>query len=257
MIALIALHGDPPTLRQLEEVLASRFGESVDVTRRPDEGVIELTAGGESVVLTSAATPIAPEVYESPCRTAWYWPRASEVFAAHPAHVAIVVRSERNSAKVRSLWLTRITAELSEEFGGSGIYWEPAGMVHSPEAFRESAEQMSEAQIPLRLWVRFQLVENDDGTHSLFTQGLKPLGLMEIEIRQSARPAENIYGWAFNIAHFMLERGEVVPDGNTVGVSPSEWIRVHHLASALDAERTVLFLDLDLDEEMGAAGEMA
>ena len=49
-------------------------------------------------------------------------------------------------------------------------------MVHSFAAFRESAEQMTESQIPLRIWVRFQLVENDDGTHSLFTQGLKPLG---------------------------------------------------------------------------------
>ena len=256
VITLLALpESDPPTLRELHEHLTERFGEAAQVAINLGQGVVEMTIGEDSVLVSSSTDPIPPDVYESPCRTAWYWPEAGEVFSAHRSHLAIIVRSEKTSAKLLSMLMTRVAADLSSVFEATGLYWEPAAMVHATKAFCESAEEMSEKQVPLRLWVRFQLIENDDATHSLFTQGLEPLGFLEVEIRQSRKPPENIYGWAFNIAHFMIERGELVDDGHTVGVSQTEWIRVHHMASALDEERTVLFLDLDLDEELSAAQE--
>ncbi len=254
MIALLALQCDtPPTPREVHEHMAKQFGEAAQVALDPSTGVIEMKVGAETVAVAPSSEPIPADLYQSPCRTAWYWPQAGEVFDAHTSHVAIVIGTETTSAKLRSMLLTRLASDLSEAFDATGVYWEPAAMVHSAPAFRESAEQMSEKQVPLRLWVRFQLIENDDNTHSLFTQGLESLGFLEVEIRQSDKPPENLYGWAFNVAHFMLESGEVVEDGHTIGVSQTEWIRIHHLPSALEEERTVLFLDLDLDEELKAA----
>lgn len=258
MIALIALRNDdPPSLRELSEHVRNRFGEAAEISLDEESGAVRMALGEDHVVLSSSATVIPPQVWEAPCRTAWYWPTAAETFERHDAHIAVVIPTEGTNAKLRSMLLTRLVDNLGEEFGAVAVYWEPAAMVHSFEAFHESAEQMSEKQIPLRVWVRFQLIENDDNSHSLFTQGLQPLGFLELEVRQSRRPAENIYGWAFNIAHYLLERGELVEDGHTVGVNPTEWIRIHHLPSAIDEERTVLFLDLDLDEEMDAATDLS
>ena len=141
------------------------------------------------------------------------------------------------------LLLTRLVAVLVEEFGALGIYWDSAPLVHSPAAFCESAREMSLNTLPLRLWVDFRLIPEAEGTHSLATFGLAALGQMEIEIASSRRAPTELLGWAFNLAHHLLEGG-VIKDDQTFGTNDVERILVRHESSMFTPQRTVYSLKL-------------
>lgn len=270
MISLIALPGPPPSVEEIGRQVLGFFGEELRLTPDPEgrflEGRFGLAAGGAGTagdrdgeseegtfVIARVEAPIPAETIAPACAAAWYWPEAAVAFDGCESHLAVIVKGEEPArALLRSFLLTRLTVLLGEPNGYVGVYWEPAGLVHSPEAFSESSRAMGENELPLRLWIRFQLVQNDDRTHSLFTQGLDALGFPEVEVRQCRKAPENIQGWAFNVAHYTLKQGKPIAHGETVGVNPSEWIRIYHLPSALEPERTVMFLDLDLDEELEA-----
>ncbi len=231
--------------------LRNYFGDAAELKLGPSGKTLEIELNDEEITVAPALHPVPKEVTRNALENAWYWPDAESRFGGHRSHMAVVIKDvSESSARLKSMLLTRLTSVIGEALGYVGVYWEPAEAVHSSEAFSESSRAMSEKELPLRIWVRFNLVENPDGTHSLYTTGLDPLGFLELEVRASKRPPENIQGWAFNIAHFLLDRGVLIPDGDTVGVSQSEWIRVHHLPSAIDPERRCLYLDLDLDEEI-------
>lgn len=268
MISLIALPGPPPTLEAISSTLHDFFGDQLFLTADPNgvflEGRFLLGDGAQaegdgavddaeptgSLVIARVEDSIPEETLAPAFDGAWYWPEAPATFNRQEGHLAVIVKDVApGSALIYSFLLTRVTHLLVEGHDALGVFWEPAGLVHSPTAFRESTLAMGEKELPLRLWIRFQMVSNSDGTHSLYTQGLDALGLPEIEVRQSKRPPENIQGWAFNVAHYVLKSGKAIAHGETVGASETEFIRVYHLPSAIDEERRVLFLDLDLDEE--------
>ncbi|MFN0058714.1 MAG: DUF4261 domain-containing protein [Planctomycetota bacterium] len=254
MIALLTFRAEkPPQAQPIATVLANHFGAAARIESASNSPTVTLSLGPLEAVIAPGAGPIPNEVVEPALARAWYWPAARDTFADHLSHLAVIVKPSESSPKLRSLLLTRITALVGAAFDYTAVYYEPAGLVHSGAAFTESSRVMSEKELPLRLWIGFHLVANADGSHSLHTTGLEPLGLMELEVRQSRRPKENIYGWSFNIAHFLLEKGAVLKDGEAVGANPREWIRIYHLPSAIEPTRTVYFLDLDLDEELDAA----
>ena len=59
----------------------------------------------------------------------------------------------------------------------------------------------------------------------------------------STNPETN--AWAYNVAHYQLVSKKPVLHGQAVGRTREDWVRVYHLPSALDEERTVLYLDFD------------
>ena len=49
---------------------------------------------------------------------------------------------------------------------------------------------------------------------------------------------------AFNFAHYLLDRGPVLKDGDTIGLSAQERFRIRHVPSAADPTRTVYRIEL-------------
>ena len=66
------------------------------------------------------------------------------------------------------------------------------------------------------------------------TQGMKALGFMEIEIeRRTSDPMETV-SEIFNFAHYLLDHGAVLKDGDTIGMSAESKIGVRHVSSSWD-----------------------
>ena len=104
---------------------------------------------------------------------------------------------------------------------------------------------MTEDQLPLRLWINARQVEEEDGSRSLSTTGLEDFGHREIEIWGWCSAKDVLDRWAFNVAHFLLEKNPTIQDGETVAISQNEWIHVFLQPSMFDPEREVYCLKLD------------
>lgn len=248
-LALVALPELPPEWRERgDAAIRAAFGDAFERDPRIAEGIAG-AVGEERLRVVGVPEPIPDAVLSGPIEGAWYWPEAEGSLAEHRAHLVCVAKGPlAGDPRLRALVLTRLIALLLRELDGIGVLWGGAPSLHAAAAFLASADEMAPDRLPLRLWVDFQVWRNDDGTHSLRTSGLETFGRHEIEVHGSPKGQDEVASWAYNVAHYMLEKGIEVEDGHAVGKSPSEWIRVHHVPSAFDREKTVYWLDLEAEK---------
>ncbi|HIA26503.1 MAG TPA: DUF4261 domain-containing protein [Planctomycetes bacterium] len=254
------------------------FGEGV-ILRQADAGQTVVAEIHNTLIKVSFRDhPIPEEVLKSPIEGAWYWPEARSEFDRHRAHIAVVVEDapadgsssvpkgemEEESDETKgplpidsgrildrvqkALLLTRVLEVFGEAHFPVGVYWDGAPLVHSWPSFSESASVMKPDHLPLRIWIDYQRWSNVDETNSLVTRGLESLGQREIEIHGSDQAPGEISAWAYNISHYILERGEVLQDRQAVGISRTEWVRVFIIESRIDAGQWVYNLDLEAEK---------
>lgn len=214
--------------------------EPADIERR--DGSLGFRAGEALVVLTHLGSRIPPEELEAPCAAAWNWREARDEMDAHRSHVVVTVTWEPGGLIERQLLLTRVVAAAAAAGDAAGIYWGAARLVHSPQTFLEAAREASPDDLPVMLWVGFLPEREPSGRTSLYTRGLRGMGLMDIEIRRSPRPASELAEFAFNVAHYMITRGEPVEHGHTIGGSDSDRYDVLHVPSRFDPETQVMLI---------------
>lgn len=247
-LAILALSDLPDELpTAIEGVLLPVFGETFDRDTRVTEGFAG-AVGEERLRIVGVPEPVPEAVTEGPLRGAWYWPEGAAAFERAGAHLVVAVKGpESGKPTMRALFLTRVVSMLSRAFDALGVFWAGAPSVHSPEAFQASSDGMSPSELPLRLWVDFQVIRNDDDTHSLRTSGMESFGHYELEVHGSPKDQNEVASWAYNVAHYILAEGGEVEDGHAVGRNASEWIRVHHIPSVWNENRTVYYLDLEAE----------
>ena len=62
---------------------------------------------------------------------------------------------------------------------------------------------------------------------------------MDIEVDRCKMDLETLFEFVSNIAHYLIQSGPVIADGNTVGGSEEERILVRHLPSMIEEDRQV------------------
>jgi hypothetical protein len=73
--------------------------------------------------------------------------------------------------------------------------------------------------------------------------GLESLGQMEIEIARSGRGPQFLHDCAYNVAHYLLAKGMVLKQGETIGLSEEEQIPIAIGPSMCDPRMTVIRLE--------------
>jgi hypothetical protein len=212
---------------------------AIDVAK---EGILSLQVGDEWLFVAPMPVPYPWGDLEGPCQTAWMWPRERPAMSLkdHRSHVLVtIVKGDRDQVS-RRLVLTKVMAALATLPGVAGVYWPDATMVHEPKIFAEFAKVASREEPPVYLWVDLRLFKNDDGTFGLFTTGLAALGLMEIEIPSIAMQPGELREWCANIALYLINRRSPIPDGDTIGATKEQQLKVRHVASAFGHEGLVI-----------------
>jgi len=110
---------------------------------------------------------------------------------------------------------------------------------NSREVFESFCEDMSEEDLPVPVWLRFQPVRASDDKLGLYTLGMKQFGLMEIEVDRCRMSLQDLFEFVSNLAHYLIQSGPVIADGNTVGGSEDDRILVRHRPSMLDQGQRV------------------
>ncbi|PTL77318.1 DUF4261 domain-containing protein [Vitiosangium sp. GDMCC 1.1324] len=211
---------------------------------RQEGDTLSFELQGAVVTLTLMRAPIPWRDLEGPARAAWHWPEAVDRLKAHSAHVIVAVLAPGMDRISTMLLLTRVVAAVASTADASGVYWGEGPVVNAPDDFVDEAKRTSHERLPLYLWIAFQLVRNSDGTFTLCTSGMKAFGLMELELVASRTKPAELVDRAFNFAHYLLDHGPVLKDGDTIGLSAQERFRVRHVPSVLDPSRTVYRIEV-------------
>jgi hypothetical protein len=241
MLAMIALNNKylPPE-QEIFDFLKQMWPltpEVSDVVRENDTVTFTISDNLGSIALIPA--PIPWSELEGPCATAWYWPTACEALRGHKAHVIVSLNQASLQPTEQALLLTKLVAAVAATTNSAGIYWGAGTVVHSPEEFLNQSKDVSPESMPLMLWIDFRLQEEADGSFTMFTTGMEAFGLMEIEAVQVNKDPKELSSFVYDVAHYLLENGPIVQDGDTIGGSEIERIEVRYEASMWDSSKKV------------------
>ncbi len=248
IIAALLLEGDSfPVDAFLKQAAKTRMaGKTVSGVNRGDGVVFSFDVGDEFLALALMPAPYPAADLEGPIATSWMWPAQPPIanVKRHRTHLLITMTGGAADPVRRRLILTAVTALAAKQPGVMAVYWPEATLVLFPPVFVQMAETINSPQAPpLYLWVDLRALRNNDGTTALFTTGLLPLGHMEIEIPHIEMEPGDLREWLLNIMYYLLERGPVLQDGQTIGMSAEQQIHIRHCPSSFGHPGTVICLE--------------
>jgi hypothetical protein len=221
---------------------------------RADAGPLELTRAeedslvfqfeGQAAAISLLAEPIGSAEIQRAAAAAWYWPTAAKQLAPCGAQILVGVVPESGDRVQSALRLTNLASATAEAARAEGVFWTAAGLVHSPDALAAYARQMSRQDLPLYLWIDFHVHGEADGTSSLYTTGLAAFQSPEIEIYGSRREPRALVARVYDIVHYLLLKGAVLHEGDTIGRSGEEKIEIHLGPSRRDLAARVVQIAL-------------
>jgi uncharacterized protein DUF4261 len=230
-------------LKQMAETCVT--GKTVSGIKREKGGVFSFDVGDEFLVFSHIKVPY-PDDLEGPIATSWLWPREPPIenVKQHRSFLQVTMMGGAEDPVRRRLTLTAVTALAAKQSGVMAVYWGDARLVIFPPLFIGMAEEINTPQSPpLYLWVDLRAFRNEDGTTGLFTTGLAALGHMEIEIPRIKMEIGELREWLVGIMCYLLEKGPVLMDGQTIGMSAEQQIRITHCPSIFGHPGQVIRLE--------------
>jgi hypothetical protein len=141
-----------------------------------------------------------------------------------------------------ALLQTKIVAAVIEESNAVAAYW---GVNLQPrDFFLKASAHASADNLPAMLWVSYRMSREASGHLSLSTRGLKDFGLMEIETKEAKMPGAELFDLVLGATQYLISKGAVIKDGDTIGHSATQKIRVRHADSYWNPGEKVYRIEL-------------
>lgn len=245
------LFSEPPvfSVEGLTAALTTSWPDLSNISEISEQdGTLSFRLDAADVVIGTIPAPIPWSDLEGPCATSILWPEATSVVREHKSHAIVTVRGELLPVPLSTL-LTQVTAALMASMPASlGVFWTNAALVVPKNLFTDFAVEVMPLGPPLSIWIDYRVGWNENKSLSAgFTTGLVKLGLMELESQAATESPAELKKRFEAIAQYLLENGLVIKDGDTIGESASEKIRIVHSKSAFGAKDTVMRLVYESD----------
>lgn len=216
--------------KRIASAVRKRVAESDRFTGFESDGdVVLLRIADGTAMVSLMEAPIPNGELQDVCRFAWHWREACDTVKDHRAHILVMLMGT-NLAKLDSALLqTRIVAAVIEESDAVAAYW---GVNLQPrDVFLKGSTTASREKPPVPLWINYRLSREPSGNLNISTRGLKDFNLMEVETKDASKPGREVFDLVLGTTVYLLTKGPVIKDGDTIGESPRLGIRVRHAES--------------------------
>ena len=173
---------------------------------------------GEMVAIGQMPVPIPAGDIEETAQYAYNWQSALEDTKNHKSHLIVSLMQGGQDQIKRFKIFTKVLCSLLRTTDTIGVYKGNQSLLIPKDDYLSEAEAICADYLPLNLWIYVGLRVKDNGNLG-YTYGLKEFNKPEIEIVNSSRSLEDIRGFLFNVACYVLEYKVTFQEGQTVGGS--------------------------------------
>lgn len=210
--------------KRIADDLKNKYGLAIISQKDNDgSGVIELK--NSLIGLAVIDLPIPVGDLEYPSQMSYLWPEAKDLIPKHKAHIIVSVASQEDTKLNMYKTFTKAAGAILANTNSMGIYLGSQTLVLSKDFYLEGAESLTDEDLPLLNWIYFGHREKS-GKHSGYTFGLKEFGFKEVEIIDSSHSAEEIQEMLFNISHYVIQGDVTLQDGETIGLTEDQKIKI-------------------------------
>lgn len=218
---------------------------SEDFNNEDDSDVFGFSTDDCHIFFAPMPAPLPAEDTRAILDATYLWPDAEQELRGHSSHVIVTVMSELPAVERLRILTVATAALVATCEKAPGVYWCDAFMFVSTELFLEFAKDVMPDSTPMLLWVNFRVGDGLHGKSAGCTNGMAALGHMEIETINSPEPIVELRDRLMGLADYLIENGPVIRDGDTVGESATERIKVIYADSEFGGEEKVMQLDYD------------
>jgi hypothetical protein len=155
----------------------------------------------------------------------------------HKAH--LIVTCENSGTPLESLsLLTSFLGAVVKASPAVGIYWGEAGATHDPRFFLETARE-PEVNSRIMIWTGVSVSREMDGRLSLLSLGMKQLNLPDLLLIAPKSAGNSALEPFLSFLTYVANRGEPLPEGDTIGRSATERIPIQYVLSPMDQKTRV------------------
>jgi hypothetical protein len=162
----------------------------------------------------------------------------------HNAHLLVTFHATTESPPVvRLSRFTSLLAAVAKASPAVGVYWGNAGATHDSEFFLSVASD--QGIVPrMMLWSGVSISCEKDGRLSLLSLGMEQLNLPNLLLVAGEDSGSVAIETMYDLLSYVAERGEPLPEGDTVGRTNDERLRVHYVRSPIDSKKKVWRVEL-------------
>jgi len=268
-VAMLAL--SKPEIPSAEAIIAEfkrrvpKLPFELEAVDAPEEGtevgrVRAFTAGDRLLSVMLIDKPLPAGMLDAAIQADLVWPEAKEKLAAHEAHIIVgcVAGSEGYGPAIDTAGLvTAMAAVVAALTPTIGVYWSSGNTVTETSQFQRVADSFFAGNPPVTVWVQLLLLPSlpsaqGEPTLAAVTQGLQPFVGREIEFQPSTLPPVTVAQKVVGACIYLLSKGPVLKDGDTLGISEEERIRVAYADQGHRPGIPVMKLSLERLDDMGA-----
>ena len=162
----------------------------------------------------------------------------------HSAHLFVTFHATADSPPIVELSrFTSVLAAVTKISPAVGVYWGNAGATHNSEFFTSVASE--QGVVPrMVLWSGISIARERDGRLSLLSLGMEQLNLPNLLLVVGNTSEGDAIETMYDLLSYVAERGEPLPEGDTVGRSNDERLSVHYVKSPVDSKKKVWRVEL-------------
>jgi hypothetical protein len=163
---------------------------------------------------------------------------------AHKAHLIVALSDASGGRKIDVLSrFTSLLAAVAQSSPAVGIYWGDARATHDPKFFVKLAAKPDPLS-RLLLWTGVSMAREKDGRLSLLSLGMEQLGLPDLLLVAPKEDGNAAMAAFFDFLEVIAREGKPLPEGDTIGRSAEERLRVHYVPSPIDTGKKVWRVEL-------------
>jgi Domain of unknown function (DUF4261) len=211
-------------------------GDSDSISFETDEGYL--------IVAGIIDAPIPAGELDFPCATNFSWDGACDAVGKMQAHAIITTLPLDGQSTRAHVYNTAIVQAVSALSNSVGIYWGNGSNFWSPEQFADAALTASFDDPPYLLWVGHKMQREADGSMSFFTIGMPNFGTRDVEVQHTRADVPSTFDMMRFVSLYLAGQGPVIKDGETIGRSADEKIKVTVGPSVYDPQKEVYRLNL-------------
>lgn len=201
----------------------------------PRDGVSRFTVGGIEVQTALMPMPVPNGEADEATERSLSGAQGSWVLPEHRAHLAVVQqRPTRGKQKLAELTtFTRIVAAIVRATRAVGVYWGDSGATHHPEF----VVNMAQTDLPLPVWVGLSIASTGKVTE-LLSIGMGQLGLPDLLV-VTPKVDSGVVEFFYDLLAYVARRGKKLPEGDSVGRTEKEKLKVRYVPSPVDPKTQV------------------
>jgi len=221
---------DADSLAEKITRLSAPIGFTVKVLRK-GQGVEAdvLEVGGAKISVLAKSSPVPAGTMEGAAYASIGWPSAKEAIERHVAH-SIVGCADLPKDHEQALHFAVVTTLVTEAVRclteGTGVFWSTGQIMVSPETWQKATQSLLQKNLPVEDWINLFWTKGEGGTLGAVTEGARAFFGMEIEFSPAPLQPADLAGKLYGVVRYLLINGAVLKDGDTLGQSETETIRV-------------------------------